>query len=134
MRRKPPDPVERPRDGKRSTLRARLEAVRSLNTSSARRTIPVQHIADALVEAGYISLNQQARALGIHRATAWTIMRTKHKLGYLNAKTAERMLANPELPTCIRDVLHRYATEKPRQGRFSKKRATQAADHAGEDE
>ena len=132
MRKKPPDPVERPRDGKRSSLSVRLEAVRSVNTSSARRTIPVQHIAHALVEAGYISLDQQARALGIHRATTWTIMRTKHKLGYLNAKTAERMLANPELPPCIRDVLHRYATEKPMQERCSKKRVTQAADHACE--
>jgi hypothetical protein len=116
MRRKPTDPVEDTRDGKRSSLSVRLKAVRSLNTSSAHRTIPVQHIADALVEAGYTSVSRQARALGISRATAWTIMRTKHKLGYLNGKTAERMLANPELPTCIRDVLHRYATEKPRQG------------------
>jgi len=127
MRRKITDPVEGPPDSKRSRLRARLEAVRLLNASSVRRTIPVQRIADALVEAGYISLDQQARALGVHRATAWTIMRTKHKLGYLNGKTAERMLANPELPTCIRDVLHRYATEKPRQGRCSKSRVTQAA-------
>ena len=127
MRRNRPDALERPPEGKRSGLSARLEAVRLLHTSSVRRTIPVQRIADALVEAGYISLDQQARALGVHRATAWTIMRTKHKLGYLNGKTAERMLANPELPTCIRDVLHRYATERPRQPRCSKSRATQAA-------
>jgi hypothetical protein len=127
MRRNRPDALERPPEGKRSGLSARLEAVRLLHTSSVRRTIPVQRIADALVEAGYISLDQQARALGVHRATAWTIMRTKHKLGYLNGKTAERMLANPELPTCIRDVLHRYATEKPRQGRCSKSRVTHAA-------
>jgi len=127
MRRNRPDALERPPEGKRSGLSARLEAVRLLHTSSMRRTIPVQRIADALVEAGYISLDQQARALGVHRATAWTIMRTKHKLGYLNGKTAERMLANPELPTCIRDVLHRYATEKPRQGRCFKSRVTQAA-------
>ena len=95
MRRNRPDALERPPEGKRSGLSARLEAVRLLHTSSVRRTIPVQRIADALVEAGYISLDQQARALGVHRATAWTIMRTKHKLGYLNGKTAERMNVQP---------------------------------------
>jgi hypothetical protein len=132
MSRKPAGPVKRPLSGTRAGLSARLEAVRHLNTS-ARRTVPVQQIADALVRAGYASLDEQAKALGIHRATAWTIIKTKHKLGYLNAKTTERMLANPELPPCIRDVLQRYATETPWLGRRSKRRITQAADNAAED-
>ena len=134
MSRKPPERIERPRSGTRAGLSARLETVRHLNTSSARRTVPVQQIADALVGAGYASLDEQAKALGIHRATAWTIIKTKHKLGYLNAKTTERMLANPELPQCIRDVLQRYAVETPWLGRRSKRRITQAADNAAEDE
>jgi hypothetical protein len=111
----------------------RLETVRHLNTSSARRTIPVQDIADALIKAGYKSLDGQAKALGIHRATTWTIIKTKHKLGHLNAKTTERILANPELPLCIRDVLQRYAAETPLLGRRAKGRMTQAADNTGED-
>ena len=130
MSTKPPEPVKRSRSGTRASLSVRLEAVRHLNTSSARRTVPVQHIADALVGAGYTSLDEQAKALGIHRATAWTIIKTKHKLGYLNAKTTERMLANPELPQCIRDVLQRYEAERPWR---SKRRITQAADNAAED-
>jgi hypothetical protein len=133
MSRKPADVDKRPLSGTRAGLSARLEAVRHLNTSSARRTVPVQQIADALVGAGYASLDEQAKALGIHRATAWTIMKTKHKLGYLNATTTERMLANPELPQCIRDVLQRYIAEKPWLGRRSKRRITQAADNAAED-
>ena len=110
MSKKTLKPTERLLKRRHASLSARLESVRYLNTSSARRTIPVQHIAAALVGAGYTSLDEQARALGIHRATTWTIMRNKHKLGYLNAKT-ERMLANPELPQCIRDVIHRYVAE-----------------------
>ena len=134
MSKKPPEQIERPRSNSRPSLSARLETVRYLNTSSARRTIPVQDIADALIEAGYTSLDEQAKALGIHRATAWTIIKTKHKLGHLNAKTAERMLANPELPPCIRDVLQRYAQPKDHLlGRRPKRRITQAADNAGED-
>ena len=123
MRKKPPVP----------SLSVRLEAVRHLNRSSARRTVPVQHIADALVGAGYTSLDKQAKALGIHRATTWTIMRNKHKLGRLNVKTIERMLANPELPPCISNVLQRYVTERPVLGRRSKRRIALAADNAPED-
>src|SRR5262245_38457424 len=133
MGKKRPKPITRPLSGTRASLSKRLEAVRHLNTSSARRMVPVQHIADALVEAGYASLDEQAKALGIHRATAWTIIKTKHKLGYLNPKTTERMLANPELPQCIRDVLQRYVAERPWLGRRSKRRITQAADNAAED-
>jgi len=133
MSRKPPEPVKGSRSSTRASLSVRLEAVRHLNASSARRTVPVQHIADALVRAGYVSLDEQAKALGIHRATAWTIIKTKHKLGYLNATTTERMLANAELPQCIRDVLQRYVAERPSLGRRSKRRITQAADNAAED-
>ena len=129
MGKKPPEPVKRSLSGTRASLSVRLEAVRHLNTWSARRTVPVQQIADALVEAGYASLDEQAKALGIHRATAWTIIKTKHKLGYLNAKTTERMLANPELPQCIRDVLQRNVAERP----WRSKRITQATNNAAED-
>ena len=75
MGKKPPEPVKRSLSGTRASLSVRLEAVRHLNTWSARRTVPVQQIADALVEAGYASLDEQAKALGIHRATAWTTLR-----------------------------------------------------------
>ena len=132
MSKKPPEQSER--GGSRPSLSARLESVRYLNSSEVRRTTPVQHIADALVAAGYSSLDDQAKALGVHRSTAWTIIKTKHKLGHLNAKTTERMLANPELPPCIRDVLQRYAQPKDHLlGRRPKRRIRQAADDAGDD-
>jgi hypothetical protein len=133
MSRKPPERIERSRSSRRPSLSVRLETVRYLSASSGRRSIPVQDIADALIKAGYKSLDEQAKALGIHRATTWTIIKTKHKLGHLNAKTTERILANPELPLCIRDVLQRYAAETPLLGRRSRGRVTQAADNTGED-
>ena len=73
----------------------------------------LQEITTALVAAGYTTLDAQAKALGVHRATAWTIIKTKHKLGRLNAKTTERMLANPDLPPSVRGVVQRYLTERP---------------------
>jgi hypothetical protein len=110
MSKKPPS--ERPRSRSRPSLSARLASVRYLNSSSVRRTTPVQHIADALVAAGYTSLDKQAKALGIHRATAWTIIKKKHKLGRLNTNTTNRMLANPELPPPVRAVIQQYLAER----------------------
>ena len=57
--------------------------------------VSFQHISDALIASGYTKLDEQARALGIHRATAWTIVKTKHKLGRLHAKTTRRILQIP---------------------------------------
>jgi hypothetical protein len=79
-------------------------------------------------------LDAQAKALGIRRSTVWTIVRTKHKLGHLNAKTTERMLANPELPECIRDVLQRHVAETSLLEQRAERRVTQAANNPGEDE
>ena len=72
----------------------------------------LRDIADALIADGYTSLDEQAKALGIHRATAWTIIRTKHKVGRLNEPTTKRMLANPRLPPSVRLLLLRYVAER----------------------
>jgi len=42
----------------------------------------IQDIADALIASGYKALDEQAKALGIHRATAWTIIRNTNSVGY----------------------------------------------------
>ena len=85
-----------------------------------RYAVKIQHIADAIVAAGYLSLDSQAKALGVKRSTAWTIIKTKHKLDRLSGKTTNRMLANPELPPSARAVIQQYLAErsvgrKPRQ-------------------
>jgi len=76
--------------------------------ASCKLGIGLQHISKALIECGYTSLDQQAKALGIHRSTAWTIIKTKHKLGRLSAKTTSRILANPETPPSVRAVIQQY--------------------------
>jgi hypothetical protein len=47
--------------------------------------VRLQDISEALIADGYTSLNAQAKALGLHRSAAWTIMKAKHKLGRLTA-------------------------------------------------
>lgn len=115
MRKNSPDITAGPPSGRRPSLSTRLETVRYLNeiksSSGVRRTTPIEHIADALVAAGYTSLDKQAKALGIHRATAWTIIKKKHKLGRLNPDTTNRMLANRELPPSVRIVIEQDLAE-----------------------
>jgi hypothetical protein len=76
-------------------------------------TIRLQHISEALITSGYTSLDRQAKALGVHRSTAWTIVNTKHKLDRLSTKTTKRILANPELPPSVRSVMQQYLAERP---------------------
>ena len=77
---------------------------------SKRRKVPIQLIADALIKAGYTSLDEQAKALGLNRSTAWTIVKTKHKLGRLNAKTTRCILANPDTPIPVRAIIRSILT------------------------
>ena len=85
----------------------RLRALRDLN---ARKT-KIQDITDALISSGYTSLDQQAKALGLHRATVWTIRENKHKLGRLSAKTIESIIMNPDTPPRVRAAVREYVTE-----------------------
>jgi hypothetical protein len=87
---------------------------RGFHVADARRNyaVGIQHIRDALLACGYDKLDKQAKALGIHRSTAWTIVRTKHKLGRLSTKTIKRILANPELPPSVRAIVQQYMVER----------------------
>jgi hypothetical protein len=96
---------------------SRPKSVQYLNpgnsSSGVCRRSPIEHIiAAALVAEGYTTLDQQAKALGIHRNTTWTIVREKHKLGRLNSGTTRRILANPDTPASVRDVIRQYLAER----------------------
>jgi len=65
-------------------------------------------ITEALIESGYRSLDAQARALGLSRSTAWTVIKHKHKLGRLHMNTAMKMLAHPALPVRVRAAVEAY--------------------------
>src|SRR6476660_8930474 len=114
MNKKPLKAIEQPRSGKLSTPAARLKDLRDLSavrsTGHARYKYPtkIQNIADALIAEGYLSLDQQAKALGVCRSTAWTIVKTKHKLDRLSLKTTNSMLTNQELPPSVRSVVQKY--------------------------
>jgi hypothetical protein len=91
-----------------TTPRERLHALRDLTA----RKVKLQDITEALISSGYTSLDQQAQALGLHRSTAWTRIRNKHKLGRLSTKTIQRIITNPETPPPVRTVIEEYVVEK----------------------
>lgn len=97
---------------KRSTLSTRLDTIRYINEVRRRRIATVEQIAEALVADGYTSLDCQAKALGINRSTAWTIVKTKHKSGCLHRKTTQRILENPDTPPSVRAVVQKYLAER----------------------
>ena len=74
--------------------------------------VELGRISEALISSGYTSLDRQAKALGLHRTTTWTIIKNKHKLGRLSSKTIERIIANPETPPLVRSAIQDYIAEK----------------------
>ena len=117
MNKKPLKAIGQSRSAKSPTPGTRLKIIRDLSAASLARgrwkyPTKIQDIAGALIAEGYRSLDEQAKALGVHRSTAWTIVKTKHKLGRLSRKTTNSMLANPELPPSVRIVVLQYLTER----------------------
>jgi hypothetical protein len=89
-----------------NTLSERPEVVRYADVLT--RNYMIEDICRALRTAGYTSLDRQAKALGLHRSTAWTIVKNKHKVGRLSKKTVTRIMENPETPHAVRVVVQRY--------------------------
>jgi predicted DNA-binding transcriptional regulator AlpA len=78
----------------------------------ARQSQKIREIRETLVAAGYISLHQQATALGLGRSTAWSVLKANHKSSGLSATVIMRMLASPQLPTPVRHVIEEYVRQK----------------------
>ena len=76
-------------------------------------TVRLHDISNALITCGFTRLDEQAKALGLHRSTAWTIVKSKHKIGRLHTKTVARILANPDTPAPVRTVIRQYVAERP---------------------
>src|SRR5262245_45322007 len=79
----------------------------------ARQSSKIRELAQAVESAGFHTLDEQAKTLGLSRSTAWTIRRASHKSSGLSASIINRMLAAPELPPLARPKSLEYIEEKP---------------------
>src|SRR5713226_2098427 len=78
----------------------------------ARQSSKIRELGDALVAAGFDTLDKQVKALGLSRSTTWTILKANHKASGLSATTINRMLAAPGLPPVVRARILEYIDEK----------------------
>jgi predicted DNA-binding transcriptional regulator AlpA len=78
----------------------------------ARQSYKIRELAEALKSAGFLTLDEQAKALGLSRSTAWTVRKASHKDSGLSASIINRMLAAPELPPRARTKILEYVEEK----------------------
>jgi hypothetical protein len=76
----------------------------------------IRKICDALVTAGFKTLDEQAEVLGLPRSTTWTILRGNHKKSGLSGTLVTRMLKSARLPASVRVSIIAY-TEAKADGR-----------------
>jgi hypothetical protein len=74
----------------------------------------IRELRHALVDAGFVALDQQAAALGLPRSTTWFVLQGMHKCAGLRAGLIARMWHAPGLPATVRRVLTDYVTERSR--------------------
>jgi hypothetical protein len=72
----------------------------------------IKELRDALFAAGFFTLDQQAKVLGLARSTTWTILKANHKASGLSAAIINRMLCAPQLPPIVRAMVLAYVDEK----------------------
>jgi hypothetical protein len=74
----------------------------------------IRELRQALIDAGFVSLDQQATALGLPRSTTWAVLKGNHKCSGLRAGLITRMLGSPKLPAAAKSILADYVSEKIR--------------------
>ena len=77
-----------------------------------RQANKIGEIRAAMIDAGLIALDEQAKALGLLRSTTWAILSGTHKASGLSASIVTRMLFAPDLPPQVRRKLLEYVREK----------------------
>jgi len=92
------------------------DSVRDAGTSEIkpkeRQRLKLKQIGAALYEAGHVSLDEQARALGLSRSTTWVILQGNYKSTGVTAVVINRILEAPELPPSVRNKILEYVEEK----------------------
>ena len=105
----PEAPPFKPKSPKRLS---RQKSASSVAEMKAKQSSKIRELRTALADAGILSLDQQARVLGLPRSTTWTILRGDHKGSGLSSAVIKRMLAAPQLPACVRATILEYIEEK----------------------
>jgi predicted DNA-binding transcriptional regulator AlpA len=85
---------------------------RSVGDMKMRQSAKIRELGQALTAAGIVSLDAQAKVLGLSRSTTWTLLKGNHKGSGLSIETINRMLTAQHLPPAVRVKLLEYVQEK----------------------
>jgi hypothetical protein len=77
-----------------------------------KQSAKLAELRQALMHAGFRSLDSQALALGLGRSTTWAILKAGHKSTGLTGSITGRILKSPELPPGARRVIEEYIAQK----------------------
>jgi hypothetical protein len=94
------------RDGDKSPTRS------DKSDQKSRQAAKIAELANEIEQAGLLKLDEQAKALGLERSTAWMILQGNHKASGISAKIINRMLTSIHLPQNVKAVLIEYIEEK----------------------
>jgi hypothetical protein len=83
--------------------------ISELKTRQSRK---IRELGGALITAGALTLDEQAKALGLGRSTTWTVTKGNHKASGLSTSIINRMLMSPQLPQRARTKIVEYVQEK----------------------
>jgi predicted DNA-binding transcriptional regulator AlpA len=83
-----------------------------ISEMKARQSCKIKQLGDALITAGFLTLDEQANALGLCRSTTWTVIKGNHKASGLSSSIINRMLMSPQLPQRARTKIVEYVQEK----------------------
>ena len=115
----------------------------TLAAKKMRQSVKIREITDALVSSGYYTLDEQAKALGLGRSSAWAILKNGYKNSGMSAAVIERVLSSPHLPPPVRAKINEYVAEKVhglyghgrvQRGRFCALLSVRLAEQADVDE
>jgi predicted DNA-binding transcriptional regulator AlpA len=91
-----------------------------MSTLQSRQAEKIRQLREALIDTGYLHLDEQAGVLGLSRSTAWSIIQARHKTSGLSGSVIKQMLAQPRLPQPVRLKILEYVHEK-RAGQYGHK-------------
>ena len=84
----------------------------NLGAAKSRQCEKIKAIRSALVAAGFLTVDSQAKVLGLSRSTTWKVLRGDQKNSGISASTVKRMLVSAALPPAARSVIQEYVHEK----------------------
>ena len=98
--------------GRQAERSIQQNGVPVLAEMKSRQASKIRELGQALVDAGFLTLDEQAKALGLARSTTWTILKASHKGSGISAAIIERMLLSPQLPALARAKIIEYTEDK----------------------